>query len=141
MSNILEKAKKELVLLGSDAMQLEINKDILEVISVIANQGHSGFSISYLMNVVDRLAKQMPLTPLTGKDDEWGTPASPKQNNRYSSVFKDENGKAYDIEYRIFTDDGGVTWYSNKGSREYIDFPYMPRLEPERVYLNGKVEE
>ncbi|MCC6123129.1 hypothetical protein LA429_10455 [Weissella cibaria] len=141
MSNILEKAKHELDLLGSDDMQLKINKDIFEVISVIADQGHSGFSISYLINAVDRLAKQMPLTPLTGKDDEWGTPASPKQNNRYSSVFKDENGKAYDIEYRIFTDDGGATWYSNKDSREYIEFPYMPRLEPERVYLNGKAEE
>jgi hypothetical protein len=79
-----------------------------------------------------------PLGPLTGEDDEWQKIDNNLfQNKRYSAVFKKgKDGKAYNVEARVFSDDGGKTWFGNKNSWEYIDFPYTVPNEPEKVILN-----
>jgi hypothetical protein len=63
-----------------------------------------------------------PVSPLTGEDDEWNE-IEPGlfQNKRYSAVFKRKDGTAYNVEGKIFTDDGEV-WFTNKDSRVYITF-------------------
>lgn len=108
---------------------------ILELLEVFDNQGHSGFSAPYVISKVKRLAMYKPLTPLTGEDDEWNE-VEPGcfQNKRYSAVFKDETG-AYNIEGKVFSDDGGKTWFANMGSRVYIDFPYTVPEYPEKIIL------
>ncbi|WP_338208310.1 hypothetical protein [Lactiplantibacillus paraxiangfangensis] len=119
-------AKQELELLGSDddPMQAEMNKDIMQVIKLFSLQGHSGFSAGYAISVIDRLLRWRPLTPLTGKDDEWNEVGEGTfQNNRCPSVFKDKTG-SYDI--------GAVsTHYAGDNNRwsadvhYYVEFPYM----------------
>lgn len=71
--NLLEWAKKELDLLNkdNDGMQKMMNKNILDILEVFCDQGHSGFSASYLTNILNRLMDWKPLSPLTGADDEW----------------------------------------------------------------------
>jgi len=132
-------AKKELELLGStdDEMQKTMNKHILEIVKVFSEQGHSGFSGAYVVSTLTRLLSFKPLKPLTGEDDEWNEISEGKfQNKRCSSVFKNSNdGTAYDINGKIFTDDGGKTWYTNRESRVNIEFPYTVPEKPERVYL------
>lgn len=140
-SNLIKHAKDELRIAGYDLNQKEedpnkwICENILELLEVFCKQGHSGFSAPYCIRVFSKLANFEPLNPLTGDDSEWeevGTGVF--QNKRCSHVFK-ENGRAYDIEGRIFREpDGGC--YMNHDSRVFITFPYIPKREyvdvPER---------
>ncbi len=124
----------------STEMQEMISKDILQVVEIFSQQGHSGFSANYAINLINKLLRYEPITPLTGADDEWNELSYDKdtkyQNKRCSRVFKDADGKAYDIEGKIFSDDGGKSWYQSKDSRVYIEFPYIPKTE--RIILKNQ---
>ena len=118
---------------GDDPYNDAVANAILELLEVFDNQGHSGFTAPYTAQMFHRLAMFKPVSPLTGEDDEWSAEG---QNKRYSAVFKDsKDGKAYNIEGKIFSDDGGDTWFTNKNSRVYIDFPYTVPDHPEKVIL------
>lgn len=124
---------------GDDPYNESVANAILELLEVFDNQYHSGFTAPYTAQMFHRLAMYKPITPLTGEDDEWNdVGAGVFQNKRYSAVFKNENvnnGKAYNIEGKIFSDDGGETWFTNRDSRVYIDFPYTVPEHPEKVIL------
>lgn len=110
---------------------------ILELLEVFDNQYHSGFSAPYVIGKFERLAMFKPLTPLTGEDDEWNEiSAGLFQNKRYFAVFKNsKDGKAYNSQGKIFSNDGGETWFTNKDSTVYIDFPYTVPDHPEKIIL------
>lgn len=140
MSNLVDYAKEELKRIGmidsGEPYNDAVAKAILDLIELFASQGHSGFTAPYTANVFNRLAMYKPLTPLTGEDSEWNEIESGLyQNKRYSAVFKEKDGTAYNVEGKIFTDDGEV-WYSNRDSRIDITFPYTVPDKPEEVYLN-----
>jgi len=140
---MIEWAKKELARIehDEDGIQDCIDTNILELLEVFCNQEHSNFSANYVLNVFNRLTHYLPLTPLTGEDDEWNDVGNGHfQNKRCPMVFKDADGKAYNIDGKIFSDDGGETWFANKDSSVYISFPYMPPLYPEKVILNKEAE-
>lgn len=115
---------------------------VLELLEMFDNQGHTGFTAPYVARTFHRLAMFKPLTPLTGEDDEWHDVGDDLlQNKRYSAVFKDKDGTAYNSEGKVFTDDGEV-WYTCKESRVNVTFPYAVPDKPERVYRNKeKVDE
>ena len=141
MGNLVDYAKEELNRIGmidsGEPYNDAVTKAILDLIELFASQGHSGFTASYTVNVFKRLAMYEPLTALTGEDSEWNEiEPGCYQNKRYSAVFKEKDGKAYNTRGKIFTDDGAETWYSSKDSRIEIDFPYIVPNEPEKVYLN-----
>ena len=140
MSNLVDYAKDELKRIGmidsGEAYNDWATKAILDLIELFASQNHSGFSAPYVINAFSRLAMFKPLSPLTGEDDEWNEVVPDFfQNKRYSAVFKDKDGAAYNIEGKIFTDDG-ETWYTNRDSRVNVAFPYVVPDKPERVYRN-----
>ena len=148
MSDLVDYAKSELDLAfppeTRDNMQEFINNNILEIVKVFSDQGHSGMSASYVISKLTRLLKFKPLTPLTGEDSEWrDTYGNHQQNIRYSSVFREDkdNNKAYDIDAKVFSDDNGKSWYTNINSRAHITFPYMPPDKPEYVLVNKNEEE
>lgn len=133
----VEWAKSELdrLVKDDDEMQKAINADILEIVEVFAKQGHSGFSGSYALSILTRLLDWKPITPLTGEDDEWNEVGEGVyQNKRCSSVFK-ENGQAYWMDGKIFSDDGGQTWWTNRNSRVPVTFPFTMPDHPEKVIL------
>lgn len=121
-------------------MQEMISKDMLQVVEIFSQQGHSGFSANYAINLINKLLRFEPISPLTGVDNEWikldYNDDTKYQNKRCSRVFKDADGKAYDIEGKIFSDDGGKSWYTSKDSRVYIKFPYIPKSE--KVIIDKK---
>lgn len=143
-------AKRELEILEKEAsmdgeessveMQRFMNKTLIEVVEVFANQGHSGCSASYAVEALRRLLSWTPLTDLTGEDDEWMEidPGGLEQNTRCSRIFREnkDNDTAVDIEGRVFSDDGGITWYSGKGSRVKVIFPYTVPINSEKIYLD-----
>ena len=135
---MIEWAKKELSRIKHDEEGIQDHMDgyILELLEVLCKQGHSNWSATYVINMFDRLSHYLPLTPLTGEDDEWNEVSDGLyQNKRYSAVFKNADG-AYNVDGKIFSDDGGETWFTNKDSRIPISFPYMPPRHPEKIILN-----
>lgn len=116
-----------------------VTKNILDLIEVFDRQGHSGMSGAYVLRMFTRLANFKPVAPLTGEEGEWAESfgRNTQQNKRCSSVFREngDNSTAYDIDGKIFSDDGGKTWYSGKGSFTPVTFPYFTPDEPERIIL------
>ena len=142
MSKLVDYAKEELRRIGmidsGHPYNGAVSKAILDLLELFASQGHSGFTASYTVDVFKRLAMFKPLAPLTGEDSEWNEVdyLGLYQNKRYSAVFKDKDGKACNSEGKIFTDDGGETWYGSKDSLVEITFPYTVPDTPEKVYLS-----
>ena len=152
MSDFLNHAKRELDLIGmtensDDEINQDMRKCILDIIQLFANQGHSGFSAGYAVGILEKLLRYEPLAPLTGEDSEWNKldydEETRYQNNRCSRVFKDADGRAYDIEGKVFwewferdleEDEPGYpdtvkfkSHFTSKDSRVYITFPYTPQ--------------
>lgn len=143
--SILDYTKRELDIIGMtedspDEMNQMMRKHILHMVQEFANEGHSGFSAKYALEILGNVLDFKPLTPLTGEDSEWieldyGDDIS-FQNNRCSTVFKHNDGQAYDINGKVFwdwyTDEGGnkyKSYFTSKDSRVYIQFPYTPTTE------------
>lgn len=127
--NLLAHTEEELPPADGDEMQALMNDHMRELVLVFASQGHSGFSASYATAALEKLLRFEPLRPLTGDPDEWVQVASDVwQNRRCSRVFKGPDGRAYDIEGRVFRyPDGGC--YTSRDSRVYVEFPYAPTTE------------
>jgi hypothetical protein len=135
MSNLLNHAIREFKALGytppdedqDDGPDLWIQQNVLELIKVFSEQGHSGSSAPYCVRMFAKLAMFEPLSPLTGEDWEWVEVAKDIfQNVRASRVFKDgKDGPAYNIYGRIFRDPDGSCW-TNSESRVFVTFPYTP---------------
>lgn len=145
MSNLVIYAEKELDIIGMtadspDEMNRAMRENVLSIVKMFADQGHSGFSASYCTGLVTKLMAFEPLTPLTGEDNEWTSVAEKDgepwyQNKRCSHVFKDKTG-AYDNEGKVFYDvlkneDGSESksYFTSSLSRVYIEFPYTPKKE------------
>lgn len=118
----------------------------LELFDLLLKQDHSGASIGFTMQILNRLVKRKPLVPLTGEEDEWSeleviNGQVYQHNKRYPSLckkicadgtikFSDHNRvSCYDA---ILLEDGSrVYWGSGIVTRLMDDlypitFPYMP---------------
>jgi hypothetical protein len=132
MSNLVDYAKSELDIAGltadGDEYDVAVREAALEIIEKFSDQGHSGFSAGMVTNIVEKLMRFHPLTPLTGDDDEWTEVTEGVfQNKRCSHVFK-ENGRAYDINGRVFEEPNGCR-FTSRDSRVEVTFPYEPKTE------------
>jgi hypothetical protein len=115
-----------------DEMQGMLCKHVLELLKVFSEEGHSGSTAPYTVNMFKKLAMFEPLVPLTGEDWEWHEPSPGVfQNIRCSRVFKQAdrfNGQAYDIDGRVFREPTGAC-YTGAESRVPVTFPYTPKTE------------
>lgn len=139
---LLEHAKSELALINTDGddMQNMMDKCVLEIVEKFSEQGHSGASAPYAISILTRLLDWKPITPIIGTDDEWNDISEMMgrecyQNKRYGSILKDSDGRSYWLEGKVFSDDGGESWYTNSDSRVYIDFPFVVPDKPEYIIL------
>jgi hypothetical protein len=139
MSDLINFAKKELDIIGMKEDDSEISnramrEHILKMVEVFSDEGHSGFSANYAAAILQKLLKFEPLSPLTGEDSEWNLISEKEklyQNKRCSYVFR-ENGKAYDINGKVFIDKNGSSFVS-RDSRVDVAFPYTPKTEYVKV--------
>lgn len=133
-----------------DEMNRMMRKHILHMMQEFANEGHSGFSASYAINILHKLMEFKPLSPLTGEDSEWiehDYGYGPHyQNIRRSSVFKDADGSCYDIDGKVFWEwampyeEGGEpykTYYTCRDSRVPVTFPYTVPDKPIYEYRHS----
>lgn len=134
--SLIDHAKRELHFAELDSKDSDydgmIANSVIELINVFAKQGHSGYSAMLTLRVFNEIAKFKPLTPLTGEDSEWiNVSENLWQNVRHSSVFKDENGNAWDIDGKILINPDG----SYKSEKTNILFPYSPSVE--KIYVKS----
>jgi hypothetical protein len=117
MNTLRQHAKSELRAAGHfDAdsdFDGEIGVQVSALVETYLAYGHSGASAERTLSIFERVARFLPLTPLTGEDDEWEIPAGMGGqiaiNKRCTKVFRDEE----------------MAWHVDKG-RKPITFPYMP---------------
>lgn len=124
-----------------DEMQEAICKHILKLLDVFADEGHSGSTAPYTINLFSKLAAYEPIVPVTGEDWEWTEVGDGvHQNKRCSHVFKQADrfdGQAYDIDGKILwewyksQEDGEVfkSHFTSSESCVPIIFPYTPKRE------------
>jgi len=139
--SLLDFAKSELTHIGmgedaNDEMDIAMRDHILKMVEIFAEEGHSGFSASLALSLLQKLLDFKPLSPLTGEDSEWLKCENVYQNKRCFSVFKDEEGNAYDIRGLVFytwelDDEGNAykSYFTNQNSRTPVEFPYTPRTQ------------
>lgn len=81
--------------------------DIMTLLAVVSEQGHSNNSIHYMLNVFDKLVRYKILTPLKLNEEEWdiiGYSGS-QQNRRATHIFREETGEITDIyAFNVKTD-------------------------------------
>lgn len=132
-----------------DEMQEMICNHVIKLLDVFAEEGHSGSSAPYAINMFEKLAKFEPIAPLTGEDWEW-TEVSDGifQNKRCSHVFKQADrfdGQPYDIDAVVFWEwaerdllpdeeeypgrSRYKAYYTSRDSMQPITFPYTPKQE------------
>ena len=147
--SMMEWAKRELDLAGfkesddPDVVNNWMRNDVLKLLEMFVEQGHSGFSANYAIKLFQTLASWKPLSPLTGEPDEWTeVSADVWQNKRASNVFKGEDGRAYWSDGVVFwewhsspdIDDGKPykSYFTSRDSRVFIDsFPWTMPEKPE----------
>lgn len=99
-SGLCQKAIREFELAGyinsDDEMSKLMVNQVLETLAVFSSHNDSGFSAGIELKLFDILAHYKILTPLTFKDNEWNKISKDLwQNNRISSIFKDNTGKIH----------------------------------------------
>lgn len=138
--NLIDYAESELERIpkDKDGMQEIINQNILDLVKLFSSQGHSGLSGRYVINALSRLLEYKPLNPLTGEADEWGDPYGPdetQQNKRRPSVFRSKTDPPHDIDAIVVSDNGGESWFYSHLFKKEINFPYLPPVTPEKIYI------
>jgi len=154
MSNLIEHAKREFLLAGykpieecKDGPNKWIQEGTLELLKIFGEQGHSGHSASYAINVFKTLANFGLLTPITCDEIEgvewdnlsgrYGADDNSWQNKRCSAIFKEgKEGKPYYLNAISFRDEEGNCWGGSGallesgeriGCAHYIKLPYTEK--------------
>jgi len=72
-SNLERFAEDELSRIEKDeeGLQEVINEHILKMVQLFSDEGHSGFSANYAINILNRLLRFMPLTPIEDNPEDW----------------------------------------------------------------------
>lgn len=151
-SNLVHHALTEILIAyreDCDVLDGVMVPDVIHSVEWFSEQGHSGGSAPYgaaklckgveeicgkkQADVVRKLLNFEPLTPLTGADEEWfvhDAHGMYAQNKRYGRVFKDKDGRAYDIDAVVYKDPDGSTWSAvEESKRRAVTFPYVPKTE------------
>lgn len=158
MSEFVNHAKREFQYAGwvdengnfIDEMQEAICNSVLKMLEIFADEGHSGSSAPYAINMFKRVASFEPLSPLTGADDEWVDHGDGMfQNKRMGSVFKGKdrfNGQAYWLDGKVFWEWAGTkeepfkSYYTSGDSCVPIEFPWVKPESPEYIYKQSDAE-
>jgi hypothetical protein len=146
----IDHAKREFLKLGykpieecEDDPDKWVQENVLELLEVFVNQGHSGSSAPYVINLFEKLAKQEPVAPILCTDDEWVYVSSYGskgemifQNIRCSAVFKKgEDNTPYYLDAIVWRDQNNNTFtgrvknHKNEEIRssQNIKLPFTPK--------------
>lgn len=95
-------AKNELRLLGEDR---DTTEGLLKVVQAFADMGHSGGSAFIAIDMLERLLRFENLTPITSGPWEWQHHTAVVWNGK-NGIWQNRRNS------RLFSEDGGVTYWS-----------------------------
>lgn len=161
-SDLLDYAKREIQATGwlsstgeyKDKDKELICENVIKLLVVFLEAEHSVKTATYTQDMFSRLTRFVPLTPLTGEEDEWELCWDGKiyRNKRCRSVYKHgKDEKAYDdgavffwkwVERELEEGEAGYPgtvvekeYFTNVNSIRHITFPYVLKDEPEYVFV------
>lgn len=99
-SPLVDHARRELALIGEDEW---LRNGLCKVVAAFAEMGHSGFSAEHSTQVLEKLLRYQPLSPITDDPAEWmdrsqemdGEPFW--QHVRDSRAMSTDGGKTYTL--------------------------------------------
>ena len=116
LDKLLEKCKDE----DSKIMQNMMNNDVLELLKVFSEQGHSGFSAPIAIRLFSKLANHKLITEVEDNPDDWDENG---QHKYISSIFKREDGTCYYLYGKLFAEPNSDNFFYNKASNVDVTFP------------------
>lgn len=122
----------------------------LKAFESLLGDGHSGMSISFTKNILNRLIDGKPLTPIEDTEDMWNYAHDKKdgskcyQCKRMSSLFKDvarDGSVSYSDVNRYYCtneENPHVSWHNGFVAKIYdemcpLTLPYMPNSRPDVI--------
>ena len=135
LNKLTEKCKDE----DSKVMQNMMNNDVMELLKMFAEQGHSGFSAPIATRLFYKLANYKLVTEVEDNPDDWDEEG---QHKYISSIFKRDDGSCYYMYGRLFTEPGRDAFFCSKESNIDITFPIKPSdLESKYINLHYKIDD
>ncbi len=135
LNKLTDKCKDE----DSKIMQNMMNNDVLELLEVFSEQGHSSFSASIATRLFYKLANHKIITEVEDNPDDWDDNG---QHKYITSIFKREDGTCYYMYGRLFAEPNSDNFFYNKASNVDITFPIKPYdLQSEYIRLHYNVED
>lgn len=123
MSELENFAKEELERIGLMTGNNGAADSIFKLITLYARSRSHIFDYDFVLEAFYKLAKNIPISAVTGEESEWQYIGSGWQNARDKSIFEDAHGRAYRVDAILFRDHSG-TISSKRQSHVFIDFPY-----------------
>lgn len=126
----------------------------LKAFNSLLEDGHSGYSIGFTKNILNRLIDGQPLTPIEDTDDVWeergvykdGVKMSyqcKRMGSLFKDVYEDDTVKYTDVNRFICYDSDSNIGYHNGFIKEIateyvgeITMPYYPSTKPIKVYTS-----
>ena len=136
LNKLTEKCKDE----DSKIMQNMMNNDVLELLKVFSEQGHSGFSAPIATKLFYRLANHKLITEVEDNPEDWDENG---QHKHIPSVFKRKDGTCYYLYGTYFAEpDSDNFFYNGMCSKTDVHFPLKPSyLETKYIRLHYKIED
>ena len=120
-------------------MQKMMNNDVLELLKVFSEQGHSGFSAPIAIRLFYKLANHKLITEVEDNPDDWDENG---QHKYITSIFKREDGTCYYMYGRLFAEPNSDNFFYNKASNVDITFPIkLYDLQSKYIRLHYIVED
>ena len=130
LDKLTEKCKDE----DSKIMQEMMNNDVLELLKVFSEQGHSGFSAPIAIRLFSKLANYRIITEVEDNPDDWNEDG---QHKYIPSIIKRGDGTCYYLYGRLFAEPNSDNFFYNKASNIDITFPVKPSdLESKHIRLH-----
>ena len=120
-------------------MQEMMNNDVIELLKVFEEQGHSDFSAPIVISLFSILANYRLVTEVEDNPDDWDENG---QHKYISSIFKRSDGTCYYMYGRLFAEPNSDNFFYNKASNVDVTFPIKPfDLESRYIRLHYKIDD
>lgn len=141
MASLIEYAKREFSELGwdktDDQMQKMACENILELLDVLENQGHTNFSVQYVLSQFNQLARFQPITQIKDEPRFWAKGEHGGQHSKEFSLFK-ENGVIKWQNGIVFVTPRNTSWQSSDSS-VIVELPcYRQDLVTHRILVDDE---
>ena len=136
LNKLLEKCSDDF----EKEMQEMMNDNIMELLKVLDNQGHTDFSAAIAVRLFSNLANNKLITEIEDNPEDWYENG---QHKYISSVFKRKDGTCYYLYGSYFAEpDSDNFFYDGLCSKTDVTFPLKPSdLETEYIRLDYKIDD